>query len=202
MKNSYLCTGLALACALGLSACGGSDDGELQLGIALSGVTKAGLQISNKGSAAIAIAPGSNYVFPGLVPVDSDYDITIVARPPNTDSCQVFNGKGNTGSFSPNNISIVCVVTTYPLGGTVTGLTGGDLVVNNGAHSVKILSGATTFSMTAPTTADPKFGQVAEGTPYGLTVLQQPASGTCSIASGSGTMGTAAVNNIAITCVP
>lgn len=202
MKNSYLYSGLALACALGLSACGGSDEGELQLGMKLFGVTKPGLQISNKGGAAVAVAPGSTYVFPELVPVDSDYDITIVARPPNTDSCAVVAGKGNTGAFSPGNIVIECIVTTYPLGGTVSGLTGGDLVVNNGSHSTKILKGATTFTMTTPTPTSAKFGEVAEGTPYGLTILQQPASGTCTIANPAGTMPAAAVNNIVISCTP
>ncbi|MEJ7806887.1 MAG: hypothetical protein WKG03_13325 [Telluria sp.] len=205
MKKSYLgilTSGLALACALGLSACGGSDEGELQLGMKLFGVTKTGLQISNKGGAPIAVPPGLDYVFPELVPVDSDYDITIVARPANTDSCVVVGGKGNTGAVSPRTIAISCVVTTYALGGTVSGLTGGDLIVNNGSHSVKIAQGATTFSMTAPTADSPKFGQVAEGTPYGLTILQQPARGTCTIANPAGTMPAAAVNNIVISCTP
>ena len=123
MKKSYLgylYSGVALACALGLSACGGSDQGELQLGMTLSGVTKTGLQISNKGGTPVAVAPGTTYVFTELVPVDSDYDITIVARPANTDSCVVVGGKGNTGAVSPRTIAINCVVATFPLGGTVT----------------------------------------------------------------------------------
>lgn len=202
MKNSYLCTGLALACALGLSACGGSDKGELQIGMQLSGVTKAGLQISNKGGAAVSVPPGIAFVFPDLVPVDSDYDITVVAQPPNTDphSCTVLNGKGNTGAASPPFIAITCVVTTYALGGTVSGLTGTGLVVNNGSQSVTIPKDATTFSMSAPTTANPKLGQVPEGVPYGLTILTQPAGNTCTIAKPAGIMPAAAVNDIAISC--
>lgn len=202
MKKSYLCTGLALACALALSACGGSDDGQLQLSVTLNGVTRAGLQISNKGAAALAVAPGPIYVFPDLVPVDSDYDIAIVARPTNTDSCVVVNGKGNTGVVSPGLIRIDCVITTFPLGGSVTGLTADGLVVNNGSHSVPVPKNATTFTMTAPTTANPKFGQVPEGVPYGLTVLAQPTGLKCTIAFASGTMPAAAVNNIAISCTP
>ncbi len=202
MKNSYLCTGLALACALGLAGCGGNDDGELQLGMSLSGVTRTGLIVTNKAGPALPVPPGSTFIFPELVPVDSDYDIAIVARPLNTDSCVVVGGKGNTGAVSPGTISIQCVVTTFALGGTVQGLTGGDLVVNNGKHSVKILSGATTFTMTAPTTANPKFGEIPEGIPYGLTILQQPATGTCTIANPAGTMPAAAVNNIVISCTP
>jgi hypothetical protein len=202
MKKSNLYSCLALAGALALAGCGGSDDGQLQLALGLSGVTKTGLTISNKGGAAVAVAPASAYVFPDLVPVDSDYDITIVSRPSNTDSCVVNNGKGNTGPYTPQNISIVCVVTTYALGGTVSGLSGGSLVVNNGAHSVTIAKDATTFTMSAPTTANPRLGQVPEGIPYGLTILQQPASGSCTIANPNGIMPAGAVSNIVITCTP
>ncbi len=201
MKNTYLCSSVALACALGLAACGGSDDGELQLGGALSGVTKAGLKLSNNGGAPVDIGAGTAFVFPTLVPRDSDYNIAIVAKPPNTDSCVVVNGKGNTFSYSPNNIAVNCVVTTFPISGGVTGLTGGDLVINNGGHSVKILNGATTFTMNVVTEANPNIGNVPEGVPYGLTILQQPARGTCSIDKANGIMPAAAVTDVAITCV-
>lgn len=202
MKKSILCSIVALACGLGLSACGGNDDGELQLYAALGGVTKDGLTISNKGSAPIAVAPGSTFVFPDLVPIDSDYDITVVARPPNTDSCVVNNGKGNTGAFSPQNISIVCIVTTYNLGGTVSGLSAEGLVINNGAQSVKVAKDATVFSMTTPIGTNLKIGQVAEGVPYGLTILNQPAGLKCTIANPNGIMPAASVSNIVITCTP
>jgi hypothetical protein len=202
MKKSILCSSVALVCALGLSACGGNDDGQLQLVVGLSGVTKTGLTISNKGEAAVEVPAGSAYVFKELVPLDSDYDIKIVTKPTNTDSCEVLNGKGNTGSYTPTNIYVRCVVTTFALGGTVSGLTGGDLVINNGPQSITIAKGATTFTMSRPTEAAPKLGQVPEGVPYGLTILQQPASGTCTIANPNGIMPAAAVNNIAISCTP
>jgi hypothetical protein len=202
MKKSILYPCLALACAFGLAACSGSDDGQLQLVVGLGGVTKAGLTVSNKGGTPLAVAPGAAFSFPDLIPIDSDYDIKVVTQPPNTipGSCVVNNGKGNTGPYSPQNISIVCVVTTYTLGGTVSGLTGGDLEVNNGAQSIKILKNATTFNMSTPTTAFPKMGEVPEDKPYGLTILKQPASGTCVIANPNGIMPAGPVNNIVITC--
>jgi hypothetical protein len=202
MKKSTLCSSVALACAFAfaLSGCGGSDDGQLQIPVTLSGVTKTGLTISNRGGTPVAVEPSSLYVFPDLVPVDSDYDITIVTKPSNTDSCTVTNGKGNTGAYSPSNIYISCVVTTYTLGGTVSGLTGEGLQVNNGAQSITIPKGATTFSMTTPTTTLPKLGEVPEGKPYGLTILKQPTGATCTIANPNGIMPAGPVNNIVITC--
>jgi hypothetical protein len=200
MKKSTLYSCVALACAFGLAACSGSEDGQLQLAVGLGGVTKAGLTISNKGGTAVAVPPAAAYVFPDLVPIDSDYDIKIVTRPPNTDSCVVNNGKGNTGPYSPQDISIFCVVTTYELGGTVGGPRGGNLVVNNGAQSVTIPNTAETFKMTTPTTAFPKMGEVAEGKPYGLTILTQPTGSRCTIANPNGIMPAGPVNNIVITC--
>ena len=204
MKKSILCSIVALACGLGLSACGGNDDGELQLYAGLGGVTKEGLTISNKGSAPIKVAPGPTFIFPDLVPIDSNYDITVVTEPPNVEvkSCVVNNGKGNTGAFSPQNISIVCIIKTYNLGGEVKGLTAEGLVVNNGAQSVKIAKDATAFSMTTPSATNAKIGQVAEGVPYGLTILTQPTGLKCTIANPNGTMPAGPVGNIVITCTP
>jgi hypothetical protein len=202
MKKSILCVSAALACVLGLSGCNSRDDGDLQIPVTLSGVTKAGLTVSNRGGAPIAVAPGTLFVFPDLVPLDTDYDIAIVARPPNTDSCVVNNGKGNTGSYSPQNISIVCVVTTYNLGGTISGTRNAPVVVNNGAQSVTIPVDATTFTMSTPTTANPRLGQVAQDVPYGLTILKQPAPGNCTIANPNGIMPAGPVTNIVITCTP
>jgi hypothetical protein len=202
MKKSTLYSCVALTCALGLAACGGSDDGQLQLVVGLGGVTKTGLTISNKGGTPVAVAPGSAYAFPDLIPIDSDYDIKVVTQPPNTDlnSCVVNNGKGNTGPYSPQNISIVCRVSTFTLGGSVTGLTAGNLVINNGAHSQTIPANASAFTMTTPTTANPKAGEVAEDIPYGLTILTQPTGSRCTIANPNGIMPAGPVNNIAITC--
>ncbi len=202
MKKSILCVSAALACALGLSGCSSKDDGDLQIPVALSGVTKTGLTISNKGGTPIAVSPGTLFVFPELVPLDSDYDITVVSRPSNTDSCVVNNGKGNTGSYAPQNISIVCIVTTYPLGGTISGTRAGPVIVNNGAQSVTIPVDATTFSMSTPTTANPRLGQIPQDVPYGLTILKQPTPGTCTIANPNGIMPAGPVNNIVITCTP
>jgi hypothetical protein len=200
MKKSILSGAAALACAAALSACGGSDNGQLQLAVQLVGVTKPGMSISNKGGPLLPVTAGTAFLFPDLVEYDSDYDITITGKPTNTDSCTVLNGKGNTGSYSPNNIAITCVITTFNLGGSVNGLTGGDLVINNGAQRVTIPKNATTFSMSTPTTEFPRTGQLPEGALYGLTILQQPASGTCVIANPNGTMPAASVSSIVINC--
>jgi hypothetical protein len=77
----------------------------------------------------------------------------------------------------------------FSVGGTVSGL-GGTVVLQNGADTVTaITSGPFTF----PTS-------VASGSPYNVTVKTQPQGQTCTVASGSGTVGSANVTNVAVTC--
>ena len=80
---------------------------------------------------------------------------------------------------------------TFALGGTVSGLSGKGLTLQNGAATVAVSANGT-FTFTAP---------VASGATYNVTVAAQPTgpSQTCTVASGSGTA-TANVTNVTVTC--
>jgi 6-phosphogluconolactonase (cycloisomerase 2 family) len=82
----------------------------------------------------------------------------------------------------------------YTIGGTVSGLAGSGLVLqNNGAGNLAVAAnGAFTF-----TTA------LSGATAYAVTVSAQPAtpSQTCSVVNGSGTVGASNISNVAVTCV-
>jgi hypothetical protein len=192
MKSSYLRVGAAaLACALGLSACGGSS-GQLLLGGVVSGVTKDSLVLQNNGAHDYTITVSGPFNFPDLVGVDEQYNVTVKSFPSNVESCTVTNGSGRS-AFNVNNIGVTCFLKTHDLGGTVTGL--GDasgLILVNGADKVPVPAGTTSFSMT----------KVGEDAPYGITVLTQPAGLTCTVANGTGTMGTSNVSNVSVSCVP
>lgn len=191
MKSSYLRAGVALACALGLSACGGSS-GELYLGGSIYGLTKSGLVLQNNGAHDLTVAAGANsFMFPDLLPTDSDYDVTVKSSPSNA-SCVVTNGKGNTGAFNVASVVVTCTTYTHALKGTASGVTADGLVVVNGSDKVVIPAGATSFEM----------AKVAEEAPYGIKILSQPAGLTCTINNAIGTMGTADVTNVAISCYP
>jgi hypothetical protein len=202
MKNLTLRTSVALACAIGLLGCGGGD-ANLLLPVSISGVNKEGLTISNNGGPALAVPLGTAvFNFPDLIGTDADFDVKVVTSPSNA-KCEVINGKGKTGAYSPNNILVLCTVNPYNVTGTVSGLKTSGLIVINGAERTEIPAGATTFTMTK-LGADGKVtsGQVGDGYAYGLTIYQQPAagSGVCTIQNGTGTMGAADVTNVKITC--
>ena len=80
-------------------------------------------------------------------------------------------------------------VNSYTVGGNVTSLTGSGLVLQlNGAGDLPVSAfGPFTFQ-----------GKVATGATYAVTVKTQPTAPaqTCTVMSGSGTMGTANVTNV------
>jgi Galactose oxidase, central domain len=80
---------------------------------------------------------------------------------------------------------------TYTIGGTVTGLTGTGLVLqDNGGDNLTVTANATSFNFTTAITS---------GGSYSVTVLTQPAGQSCTVTSGSGTA-TANVTNVSIAC--
>lgn len=195
MKSMYLRASAALACALALSGCGGSDN-TYYFGGVVYGVTKTGLVLTNNGGSDYEVPVPStgtgsgSFWFPGGIGQDDKYNVEVKAIPSNVEKCEVFNGSGRA-VYDVSNVTVSCTFKTHTLGGTITGLTG-ELVLVNGSDRKVIPAGTTTFAM----------DKVAEDVQYGITVLQQPAGQTCTVANGVGTMGTADVNNVAVTCAP
>jgi hypothetical protein len=194
MKSSYLRAGAALACALALSACGGGD-GDLVIGGSFTGVTKSGLVLQNNGGSDLPISPNSagfgRFQFPDLVETDSSYKVTVKSVPSNASGCEVTNGAGKV-AFHISNIMVSCNIRQHALKGTISGLTGNNLVLVNGPDRVAVPAGATSFTMAT----------VSEDAPYGVTILTQPDNQNCTVANGTGTVGQTDVTNVAVTCGP
>jgi hypothetical protein len=194
MKSSYLRASIALACALGLSACGGSS-GDLLLSGTAVGVTKDTLVLQNNGGHDLVISPDGSqqisFYFRDLIGVDTDYDVTVKSMPSNAEKCEVTNGKGRS-AFNVGNVFVVCTLKKHRLAGTITGLAG-DLVIVNGSDRKPVTAGATTFAME----------QVGEDEAYGITILQKPENQTCTVSpNGTGRMQTSDITNIVISCGP
>jgi hypothetical protein len=209
MKNFYLRSCVALACAFGAVACGGSDN-DVVLYVSVFGVTKDGLTLTNNGGPPLPVPAGASSVsFPALVGADSRFHIEI-ASPVSNASCVLNNASGKTGSYSPNNISLVCTVFTYDLGGKIKNLTSDGLVLSNGSDrkTFNNTGASADFNMTIDATATTLVtGKVAEGQPYGVLILQQPTQGTCRIekdatgaSTGVGVMPAAKVESVIVQC--
>ena len=188
MKNLYLRSMLAAACAVTLAACGGSG-GNLYLSGQVSGLAKDGLILLNNGESLTVPAGQVQFVFTNLIKTDDRYDITIAQQPKGA-VCSISNGSGKATSYSVNTTVVSCVTNTYDLGGQISGLDVSGLVLVNGADRVTVAAGATGF----------KFSKIDDGAPYGITVLTQPTGRTCTVQNGIGTMGSAAIDTIRVTC--
>ncbi|GAB3471723.1 hypothetical protein GCM10027321_43910 [Massilia terrae] len=194
MKSLYLRTGaVALACALGLAGCGGSS-GQLLLGGTVVGVTKDTLVLQNNGAHDMSITASGTFYFNDLIGIDEQYNVTVKSVPSNVDHCDVANPSGRS-AFNVTNVIVSCVLKTHDVNATVSGLAG--------ATGLVLVNGTTQVPVTADTASGAllKLGSVGEDQPYGYAVLTQPAGRICSIANGSGTMGSANISNVAITCV-
>jgi DNA-binding beta-propeller fold protein YncE len=81
---------------------------------------------------------------------------------------------------------------TYTVGGTVSGLTGTGLVLQNNNASDLAVAGNGAFTFATP---------VVVGASYSVTVKTQPSGQTCSVGNGSGTSTGANVTNVTVTCI-
>jgi hypothetical protein len=199
MKNSYLrATVAALACVVGLSACGGGNSAQLLLGGRIYGVTKDGLVLQNNGAhdyaptAATLAASAGQFYFPDLIGTDDAYNVTVKQVPSNVTQCTVTGGSGRS-AFNVSSVAVVCELKTHALKGTITIEGAGDaggLVLVNGSDSKTIGPGKTDFQMDA----------VGEDVPYGITVLTNPPGKVCTVTNGTGTMGTTDVGNVLVNC--
>jgi 6-phosphogluconolactonase (cycloisomerase 2 family) len=91
-------------------------------------------------------------------------------------------------------VTVTCTTNTYHIKGTIAGLTGTGLVLqDNGADNLSITAGATAFQFA---------GQIQSGQAYSVTVHVQPNSPAqyCVVTNGSGTVSAADVTNVAIGC--
>ena len=109
--------------------------------------------------------------------------IAIVASALGLSACGGSSSSGTTTTPPPP--------ATYTLGGTVNGIAGAGLVLANNGAALAVGAGSTGFTFTNALTA---------GTAYAVTVQSSPNGQTCSVANGTGTVGTANISNVVVTC--
>lgn len=203
MTFKFMRPALAIALALGLAACGGKA--SFTIGGTIEGLQYDGLVLTTNGMDLAVVAKSTTFSFPNTLSYGDKYSVT-VKTPPAHQSCVAgafVDAAGKVhgaaedaaGRLAAIDIGVKCVVNTFALGGTITGLTSDGLVLTNGS-----LGG--TFTATATATAF-SLPAVPYGVTYGVTVLTQPANAVCTVSpNGTGMMGDAAVADIVVSCVP
>jgi uncharacterized repeat protein (TIGR03803 family) len=103
----------------------------------------------------------------------------------------ILSACGGSGSTTLIGTAGGLAATTHQVSGSVSGLTANGLVLSVNGTTLPVAAGATTFTFPTPVTV---------GTSYAITVATQPTGQTCTVNSGTGTIGTANVANAVVTC--
>jgi large repetitive protein len=158
----------------------------------VSGLHASGLVLQNNGGDNLAIASNGSFSFGSPSPSGSTYNVTVLTQPTNpSQTCVVTNGSGTITNGDVKDVEVDCTTNSFTIGGTVSGLQGAGLTLENNGDAIGAGNGAFTFP-------EP----VASGDTYNVTVRSQPIlpPQTCSVANGAGTVGAANVTNVAVSC--
>jgi hypothetical protein len=143
----------------------------------------------------LTVAADGTFTFLTALSSGAIYSVTVSTQPASpAETCTVTSGKGTVAAADVTGVMVACAPTTYTIGGTVTGLETGDSVVlqDNLADNLTVATnGSFTFAMPLLT-----------GAAYSATVLTAPTSPaeTCAVTTGSGTVVSADVTGILVTC--
>ncbi len=191
----------ALGAALVLAGCGrtwGGHNPYVTVGGEVAGLSGT-LVLQGSDGDSVSVGANGPFAFPLQIAYGSAYAVTVKTQP-SGGTCTVTNGAG-TANGTVTNIIVVCV-SSPTLGGTVSGLTSGTLVLQNtGANPAFSAAPVATVSVSAPASQFIFPTDVTGGSAYSISVLTQPAGLTCSVSNGSGTAN-GAVGNVAVTCAP
>lgn len=162
------------------------------IGGTVTGLSGSGLVLQNNSSNTLSIATNGSFTFTTPVASGSNYSVTVLSQPSSpAQNCVVTGGSG-VANANNTSVLVTCTTITYSIGGTISGLTGTGLVLqDNGGSNLPISAGAASFTFSA---------QVPSGSTYAVTVLTQPSDPNCTVANGSGTVTSASVTNITIVC--
>jgi 6-phosphogluconolactonase (cycloisomerase 2 family) len=177
-----------------LAACGGSSPKKYTVGGSVSGLSGAGLVLQNNSGPDLGVSASGAFTFSGTTKNGQGYSVAVRTQPTNpSQTCVVSNGAGTVQGANVTNVSVSCTTNNYQVGGTVSGLAGAGLSLqNNGGNNLNVsANGAFQFT-----------GAIPSGQPYAVTVLTQPTnpSQTCTVTSGSGNVQGTNVASVSVAC--
>src|SRR5450759_724530 len=182
----FLISILLSACGGGSTSVGGGGINSYSVGGTASGLVGSVVLQDNNGDNLTVTSNGS-FQFATAVVYGNPYSVTVLTQP-SGQTC-VSSGSG-TVSGNVTNVVVNCTNNSYTVGGSVTGLIGSVVLRDNAGDNLTVsANGAFTFAT-----------QVANGSPYSVTVLTQPTGQTCSVSAGAGTVSGGNVTNVVMIC--
>jgi hypothetical protein len=177
-------TNVTVACAANPYKVGGT----------VSGLAGSGLVLRNNGGDDLTVSANGAFSFAARVASGAMYAVTIQTQPTGpSQTCTLSGASGTVGGSDVTSVTVNCATNTYAVGGTVSGLAGGGLVLQDNSGDDLTISGNGSFAFATA---------LASGAGYGVTVKTQPTTPwqTCIVTGGSGTVGAANVTGVAVSC--
>ena len=172
----------------------GPTTGPYTIGVTVTGLgAGATVVLQDNGGDALTVSANGASTFATPVPAGSPYSVTIETQP-SSGMCTVSGGIGLVGSANVSNIVVNCASNAYLIGGTITGLSGSAVLQDNGGDNLSVTSNGF-FAFATP---------LAPGAAYNVSVLTQPGGAvtqTCTVAMGTGTVASANISSVSISCV-
>jgi hypothetical protein len=209
-------TGLALLLAASLASCGGGSKATFPISGTVSGLAYESLVLTT-GTQNVTIKPNGvdasgvpvvvNYSFPKTLEYGDPYLVTLLTQPPHQTCAVGQSVQDSAGHTAAINIAVGCTTNSYTVNGYVHGLNSEGLqLINgstNGTITVTVAGVAANAAAEAAGTITPSFTfpAVLFNKTYGVTILTQPATQTCTVTNGNGIMQDAAVTNVSVDCV-
>jgi hypothetical protein len=165
-----------------------------RVGGTVSGLTGAGLALRLNGGQELDVAGDGGFTFAGAVEAGQPWEVSVAAQPAGAwQTCSVSGGSGTMVAGEVRSVSIQCGTLAFAVGGNVTNLSGSGLVLLQGGAGDLPIAARGGFAF-----ADP----VASGASYAVTIKEQPTNPwqTCSVAAGSGTVASAPVSDVVVSC--
>jgi len=202
-------TMVLLAGALALAGCGGGGGGgggghpdkppgAHAVGGTVTGLVGSGLVLTDNGGDALAIAQDGSFTFATSVAEGGTYRVDVSGQPSApAETCvvQAGTGQGAVAGSDVASVRIACSVNMHKLGGTLSGLRGAGLVLQEAAGDSLPLAADGTFQF--PTSRPSGFD-------YAVTVATQPTnpSQTCTVGgtTGHGRIVDSDIADIAVVC--
>jgi hypothetical protein len=169
------------------------DAASYAVGGSVSGLAGSGLTLRLNGEELLAISTNGPFEFDQRSLAGSVYSVDILSLPGNPQqSCRVTNGSGYVPNQDVTSIEVECI-SAYRIGGTVTGVAGPGLILqNNGGDDLTITSNGTFIFPT----------RVGDGQAYEVTVASTPSSPNqrCQVSNGSGIVQGQNVQDVQVQC--
>jgi hypothetical protein len=191
---------VTLGLILVVGACGSDDDDDstpIQTSFTVGG-TVVGLNgsqlVLRVGGSDQRILGGGAFAFYRQFEDGEDYEVTVRAHPVSPAlTCTVTNGTGIVDGADVTDIVVTCANGRSAIGGTVSGLAGSGLLLQNNSIELVAVDEDGPFIIAI---------EVEDTTTYEVTVFTQPShpDQTCVVAGGTGTVAGAAVTGVAVTC--